>query len=386
MNRQILRTVQCWLLLPLLLSACTSVEDMLPDRRPDYRTTEIANPLEVPPDLTSANLDDTLEVPEPAGGTRLSTYEQTERPADAGSDVVAQVPAGMRIERDGDRRWLVVEQPPDRLWSRIREFWTSNGFPLSRDDARLGIMETEWLENRADIPQGPIRAVLKQFLDFAYSAPTRDRFRVRLERTDEGTAIYLTHYGVEEIITVPGGGRQTASQTDVATWQPRPRDPELEAEMLRRLMLYLGASEERTRQLLASSEQDSDGTRVRLIENDLGQRALVVNRPYDDTWRLVGLALDSQRFVIEDQNRAQGLYQVEYRKTAEITDGDEGLLSRLAFWRDDDPENRPAGPRFRVRLAGQGPQTLVVVHNLQDQVADSTEALALLDSLQQSLQ
>lgn len=384
-------TILLSLLMTLTLSACGSVEDMVPDRRPDYRASKMANPLEVPPDLTTSTIDDTLVVPDlgPSGGSAsLSDYNRERQGGVSvanASETVAIEPAGMHIERAGNRRWLVVDRPPEQLWPRLKEFWTSNGFPLTREDPRVGILETDWLENRADIPDGPVRAVLKQFLDFAYSAPTRDKFRVRLERVDGGSEIYLTHYGVEEIVNTPSG-RATTSQTSYTTWQERPRDPELEAEMLNRLMVYLGASEQRAREQLVDAESGGEQTAARIIENNQGQKALLVQRPYDDAWRLVGLALDSERFVVQDQNRADGLYLVEYR---DDTTGQrsEGLLSKLAFWRDDNPQaTTEPGERFKVRLAGQGPQTLVVVHNLQDRVDNSADGLALLDSLQQAFQ
>jgi outer membrane protein assembly factor BamC len=374
--------------LPLLLVlvACGNVEELVPDRRPDYRTSQIGNPLEIPPDLTTSTIDDSLVVPDlgASGDANLSDYTR-ERQGGTRAEVVAREPEGMRIERSGDRRWLVVDRPPESIWPQVKEFWLSNGFPLSREDPRIGVIETDWLENRADIPDGPVRAVLSRFLDFAYSAPTRDRFLVRLERTSDGTEVFLTHFGVEEIVRTPSG-RATTSQSSFTTWQNRPRDPELEAEMLSRLMVYLGASEQRARQeLTAASESPESRIQTRLIEDSQGNQALLVGRPYDEAWRLVGLALDSERFVVEDQNRAEGLYLVEYRSTTE-GQRSTGLLSTLAFWRDDEMQNIEPGERFKVRLAGQGPQTLVVVHDLQDQVDNSAEGLALLDTLQQAFQ
>ena len=122
-------------------------------------------------------------------------------------------------------------------------FWISNGFALKRDDPTIGIMETDWVENRADIPQDGVRALLKKYLDILYSAPTRDKFRTRLERTADGkrTEVYLSHSGVEEV----AAGGTSASSTNIYIWQRRPPNPELEAEMLNRLTVYLGASEKR---------------------------------------------------------------------------------------------------------------------------------------------
>lgn len=371
-------------ILVLLLAGCT-IDDVIPDRRPDYRKSTSANPLEVPPDLTASTIDDTLIVPElnPSASATLSDYERERQgPLQASSETVLRPSDDFRIERDGDRRWLVVNAEASALWPRIKEFWTSNGFPLSRDDPRIGIMETEWLENRADIPDGPIRAVFKRFLDFAYSAPTRDKFRVRLEPAKTtATEIYLSHYGVEEATSAVSGRVATAQVGSTTIWQNRPRDPELEAEMLNRLMVYLGASEQRAQAALTTPDSADAPIQAELIRNQAGQQALLVNAEYDRAWRLVGLALDTSSFVVEDQNRSQGLYVVEYRANAEDSQR-RGLLSKLAFWRDTEREE---GERYRVRLAGQEGQTLIVIHDTEGNPSETPAAQFILDNIRQAM-
>lgn len=365
------------------LSAC-AVNDLLPDRRPDYKASKVENRLEVPPDLTASTIDDTLVVPEinPTGTATLSAYSNERSPSSGQavlSDAVLRQPPGMRIERAGDKRWLVVNIAPDQAWPQIKEFWTSNGFLLQKEDPRIGIMETDWLENRSDIPDGPIRDLLKRVVDFAYSAPTRDKFRVRLERADNGTEVFLTHYGVQETVTSElgtGTGRRDTSSN--AIWQPRPSDPELEAEMLNRLMVYLGASEQRAQTQIAQPEPSRQATpRARLAQGPQGQKGLVVEEEYGRAWRLVGLALDDTSFVVEDQNRAEGLYMVGYNDP--LNDGSQkGVLSRLAFWKDSPP---PQGVRYQIRLAGRGPETLVVVLDEQGQPDSSPTAEVILESI-----
>jgi outer membrane protein assembly factor BamC len=371
--------------LGLLVSCTFSTENLLPDRRPDYRQSKVLDSLEVPPDLTASTIDDTLLVPEltPSGSANLSDYagERAGGQPAAFSETVLQDQPRVRMERDGQRRWLVAEQPVDALWPRIKEFWVGNGLLLEKEDPRIGIMETRWLENRADIPDGPIRALLGRVMDFAYSAPTRDKFRVRLERVEEGTEVYLTHYGVEEVVR--GGNDRQGGQV---LWQSRPADPELEAEMLNRLMVYLGAAERRTQQQIAqgaaATPAFAQGPRAQLTRVD-GQQALSISESYAGAWRLVGLALDGGNFVVENQNRAQGLYEVEYREFVEESRrgavGGGGFLSGLAFWRDEEPP--PAGTRYKVRLAGQGAQTMVVIQNDQGLPDDSPTAELILTSL-----
>lgn len=370
------------------LAACsTRFDSVLPDRRPDYRQSTLTRPLEVPPDLTSSTIDDTLMVPEidPAGSASLSTYA-SERGGVAGTPIqtaqaVLPPQPGITVMQDGDRRWLVVAAPPEQVWPRVREFWTSNGFNLKREDPTIGIMETDWMENRADIPEDGIRRVLKRFLDMAYSAPTRDRFRIRLERSPDGqnTEVYLSHSGVEEVAV----GGASASATNTFIWQQRPPSPELEAEMLNRLTVYLGASERRAETQLARAETPTTGPRSRLVEQG-GETRLIVDEEYSRAWRLVGLALDGGNYAVEEQSRSQGLYVVEYRDPLleNQKPGEGGFFSRLAFWRDE-AKVPPPGTRYRIRLAGQGQQTVVVVRDASDQPTDSASARQVLEAVQQ---
>lgn len=358
-----------------LLVAC-SVDSIIPDRRPDYRKSQVVKPLELPPDLTASTIDETLVVPElnPTGTASFSDYA-SERPSGnrvATSETVLLEPEGMHLERDGDRYWLVVEQDPAKVWSAVKDFWISNGLLLKKEDPRLGIIETEWIENRADIPAGPIRSLLSQVIDFAYSAPTRDKFRVRLERVDDATEVYLTHYGVEESIRSDAPFGQDAS--NVAIWQSRPRDPELEAEMLKRLMVHLGASEKRAETEVAEAPEPAKA-RARLV--GAGDPMMIIDENYSLAWRLVGLALDSSNFLVQDQNRAQGLYLVEYRDPLKEST-EKGLLSKLAFWKDEPP---PEGVRYQVRLAGRGPRTVLLVYDADGQPENSPTTRRILTSL-----
>ncbi|MBL8260580.1 MAG: outer membrane protein assembly factor BamC [Candidatus Competibacteraceae bacterium] len=375
--------------LAALAGCSTKFDTLLPDRRPDYRKSTLSQPLEVPPDLTASTIDDTLVVPElnPAGSASLSAYASerggtARQPQARAAEAVLPAQTGIRLEQAGNQRWLVISAPADQVWPRVREFWTSNGFALKRDDPTIGIMETDWVENRADIPQDGVRAVLKRYLDILYSAPTRDRFRVRLERAADGgsTEVYLSHSGVEEVAA--GGGGASTSSTYI--WQRRPSDPELEAEMLKRLTVYLGASEKRA-EVEQAKAGPAAGPRVRLNEQG-GETQLIVGEDYSRAWRLVGLALDSSSYAVEEQNRGQGLYVVEYRdpELENQKSGDKGWLSKMAFWRGK-PDAPPAGTRYRVRLAGQSGQTVVVVRDSADQPDRSAGARQVLDALQRTI-
>lgn len=334
----------------LTVTACTTSGSIIPDRRPDYKATVTRDSLEVPPDLTSSTIDDTLVVPElgPAGTATYSDYarERGGTQVQATDADLLLEPQGVRVEREDQNRWLVVNAPPERVWNRLKQFWTDAGFALEVENPTTGVMETQWAENRADIPDGTVRGAIGGALGFLYSAPTRDKFRTRIEpgETPGSTDVYVTHYGVREV---------QRGEYEVV-WEARPRDPGLEAEMLRRMMVSIGVSEERALALL--SEQSPAGqSRASLQQGPDGRPYLQLERDYATSWRLVGIALDENGFPVQDGDSSTGVYSVRYQDPLE-GQRSEGLLSSLAFWREDEPDR----DLYQVQITGVGPERSTV--------------------------
>ena len=222
----------------LALSGCTVLEG----DKIDYKSAGKAPTLDVPPDLTQLAKDSRFAV---AGNAVTASSFKPAAGVPAGSTALATL-GDVRIERIGNQRWLVVNRPPEALWQPVNDFWKESGFLMSSSQASLGIMETDWAENRAKIPQDFIRSTLGKVLDGLYSSGERDRFRTRLESSSSGgTEIFISHRGMLEVY-----GDAGKSST---VWQARPADPELEAEMLRRLMVRLGASQEQSKAVQAAT-------------------------------------------------------------------------------------------------------------------------------------
>lgn len=281
----------------LALDACSSLET----DKVDYRSAAKAPTLTVPPDLTQLSKDTRYSVVD--GGVSASGYQAGQAAAAAKTTVANLSLNDVRIERLGNQRWLVVNRPAEKLWEPVKEFWTDNGFLLAMDQSDLGIMETDWAENRAKIPQDFIRNSLGKIFDSLYSTGERDRFRTRLERSADGTTeIFISHRGVIEVYT---SANRDQNQT---VWQPRPTDPELEAEFLRRLMVKLGSTPEQAKALVAGGVTKSIATASTVN----GQPALLLQEGFDRAWRRVGLALDRTGFTVEDRDRKQGIYFVRY--------------------------------------------------------------------------
>ncbi|MBI5937620.1 MAG: outer membrane protein assembly factor BamC [Betaproteobacteria bacterium] len=350
-------TVLAVLLATVVFGGCSFVES----KKIEYKSAGSLPTLEVPPDLILPGSDKRYVVPDttPKGSATYSAYsaERGVQKPSADSAVLPSVDK-VGVERAGSQRWLVVRMPAQEVWPVVKEFWQEMGFVIGLELPDAGVLETDWAENRARIPQDPIRNLLGKVLDSVYSTAERDKFRTRLEPGEKGTEIYISHRGMYEVYEgTVAGGDQGGGRT---VWQPRPADPELEAEMLRRLMARFGVEDARARTLLADKPAEP---RAGKAQGQDGSPVLNTPDGFDRAWRRVGLALDRIGFAVEDRNRAGGVYYVRYADAdAAGTAKEKGFLSKLAFWSSDDA--KVLSQRYRIRVAEKAGQSEVSV--LQD--------------------
>jgi outer membrane protein assembly factor BamC len=368
----------------LSLSACSTATDLLEGKRIDYKSAGQLPTLEIPPDLTTPARDNRYVVPDTGkSSATLSGYQadraQQLKTGNINAGVLPTIEK-MRIERSGAQRWLVVAEPPEKLWPLVRDFWQENGFLISVSVPEAGVMETDWAENRAKIPQDWIRSMLGKLVEQIYSTAERDKFRTRLERTEDGgTEIYVSHRGMIEVIA---NANQRAVQADTQSiWQQRTPDPDLEAEFLRRLMVRLGTQEERAKQMVATSTQAP--ARAAIQAGIGGFETLEVFEPFDRAWRRVGLALDRVGFTVEDRDRQKGQYFVRYADTDALDmarkDSEKGLLSKLAFWKTNDPTVKAEQYRVHIRqFAGKSVVQILTKDGAQANTQTTRRIVALL--------
>jgi len=320
------------------LSACTALET----DKVDYRGTAKAPPLDIPPDLTQLSKDSRYSV---VGGAVSASGYQAGQSSTNKTGIAAVSVGDVSIERSGNQRWLVVKRPAEKLWEPVKDFWQENGFLLAMDQSNLGIMETDWAENRAKIPQDAIRATLGKLLDSLYSTGERDKFRTRLERNTNGdTEIFISHRGMVEVYST--------ERKDTTVWQPRAVDPELEAEFLRRLMVKLGVSQEQVKALVAGGMSKSTAT----VATENGQPVVRIEESFDRAWRRVGLALDRTGFTVEDRDRKQGIYFVRYVPSTN-ENSEPGFFSKLFSGSSKDKE----ASKFQIAVRSKGEVTTVSV-------------------------
>lgn len=363
----------------LVLGGCSYIEP----KKIDYKSAGTLPSLEVPPDLILPSGDKRFAVPDtaPKGSATFSAYsaERGGQQLARSSEVLPMIDK-VSINRSGSQRWLVVQLPPQEVWPVVKDFWQEMGFLINLELPDAGVIETDWAENRAKIPQDAIRNFLGKVIDSVYSTAERDKFRTRLETSADGksTEIYVSHRGMFEVFEgTVGGGDQGTGRT---VWQPRPADPELEAEMLRRLMVRFGVEEARAKSMLADKAFEPRASKIQGAD---GVAMLSIPEGFDRAWRRVGLALDRVGFAVEDRDRAAGIYYVRYADPDAGSKKEKGFLSKLAFWSSDD--SKALSQRYRVRVAEKGDASQVVVLEESGQPLKSETAQRIINLLYEQL-
>jgi outer membrane protein assembly factor BamC len=349
----------------LTLAGCGSMS--MENKRVDYKAAAVKVPsLEVPPDLTVPAAEDHYIIPD--GGGTVANYSDFAKGTSQGQiSSVLPESRSVRLERSGAQRWLAVDDKAENLWPTIKAFWQENGFVIKTDDPRAGIIETDWAENRAKIPKTGLRSVLGKVMDGLYDSGERDMYRVRLERSKDGnsTEIYLTQYGKEEVLS---------ADKSITTWQSRPNDPELETSMLQMLMTRLGGAEAQAKERASSAQGAVLAPRLQTLAN--GSKIILLSEPFDRSWRAVGLALEHEGFVVEDKDRANGVYFLRIQEEAK----EKGLLDKMAFWRNEESA-KPA--RYQVTVHEVNGGCEVAANNGNGESNSSTQRI--IDGLYKAL-
>lgn len=331
----------------LLLVGCSMSDGFREVTSIDYKSASKGPPLDIPPDLIKPRGDERFTIPDrPASGTTYSDFSR-ERAAErtapaAGAPVVLPQQKGLRIERQGSQRWLVVDQPPEKVWPVVRDFWSEAGFELRLESPETGIMETDWAEKRAKVPDSWVRNQLSRVLNSLYSTGERDKFRTRLELSGQSTEVFVSHRGMIEELSGP--------QKTSTVWVQRPSDPELEAEFLRRLMLRFGPagrdvtpSQASLGMPAAAGSAASVPERARIVELD-GRQVVMLQERFDRSWRQVGLALDRSGFTVEDRDRSTGAFFVRYVDPEQEAKA-RGMIDRVF---GTGPKKDLTGRRYRI--------------------------------------
>jgi outer membrane protein assembly factor BamC len=331
----------------LLATACGSVLDT---DKLNYKTEgddKKAAPLEVPPDLTKLERSKRYQLPDGSISAKTLNSDKA-TPNESGTSPLKL--ADIQIKKSGNQVWLEVSRTPEVLWPQVKDFWSESGFTFAKEDPKLGFMETDWAENRAKLPQDFIRRNLGKVIDSLYSTGERDKFRISIERTpDNKSEIYISHRGLIEVYA------DTLSRRVV--WQPRPTDPALEKEFLRRLMIKLDPNRGNGDSTLEATIQAKPSASSLNTVN--GKPTVTFSQGFDIAWRRVGSTLDRNGFTVEDRDRKQGVYFVRYVETE--ADNEPGFFSRI-FSRSK-PFQAPQQFRIKIQSSSEQQSTISILNS-----------------------
>jgi len=341
-------------IISIFLSGCFSNEEVKPSEKElgnlkiNYYSNKSVTSLEIPPDLTS---------PEMQNAFRLSEFvsDVKENYVDFSNDSQDKVkvltnPVGIIVKKYGQMRWLEIDKSPEEVWILAREFLKSQGFSLEKDNKKTGILETNFLENRPDIPEtslGFIRSLLGRALDQQYTFASVDKYRIRIEPLENSTktSLFLSLTSLEEMIDPRIDDPQRYGET---AWKYREKDLILETEMLYRLMVYLGGDDAKAKILEAKDEKNVNAT---VMDSINGYAKLVFNLDTLDTWDRMSWAIDQNNIDIEDKDIKEKAFYIVSVRTA-----DKGIMSRLFG-------DEPLKKTFQLVLKSTGPRTTEVYFN-----------------------
>uniref|UniRef100_UPI0034DEAF52 outer membrane protein assembly factor BamC n=1 Tax=Candidatus Thiodubiliella endoseptemdiera TaxID=2738886 RepID=UPI0034DEAF52 len=298
-------------------------KDGLGARDIQYYSNKTVTSLEIPPDLTKPSSQNAFKLSEYVKNIEEDTISFSKNDS-IGNKVskVLTTPSSVEIKKVGQIRWLVVDKKPEIVWNLARSFFKSHGFSIKKTNKKIGVMETDFLENRPEIPDqsiGLIRSMLRKAIKARYALPIVDKYRIRMEPIADGkkTEVHLTLNSMEEVITNEGGDSENT------IWQVRPKDASLETEMLYRFMIYLGGDHAKAREQIAAAKKKKQSN-VKLVDGIGGYAKLQFSLSKYDTWENIGWALDQLNIDVEDKDVKEGSFYVNVAK-----EKDKGVFSLL---------------------------------------------------------
>lgn len=398
-----------------LVAGCSSPTPGKIDYRSDAKAKQAS--LAVPPNMLDESADQ-RSLPPQGGETSLSALKQVqaEAPPPDQTQVLPQVP-GMHIQRDGTESWLVIDnRTPDQVWPQVRRFWQEQGFLLVVDQRDKGVMETDWNETHPKINDGLIRNTLSWATGNSYVTAERNKYRTRLETSPTGgTYIFISQKGLSEQLT--------GTNNDTSKWEPKPNDPALETEYLKRLMMTLARAKpgvpdaqiaaeadakpnagaaNATNATSASSKAPDAAAAAIAAQNAaaVGQSTsgsassgntpggqytsteLTLSEPYDRAWLRVGVALDRANFTVDDRDRSKGIYYLRYVDPKDMTSAEQGFWSQLFHGHKDKVAKQY---KLNVRAVTEN-QTRVAVVDDNGQIDASQPAREIMNLVVEQLQ
>ncbi|MEM6708676.1 MAG: outer membrane protein assembly factor BamC [Pseudomonadota bacterium] len=318
-------------LLVALIGGCGWLRDdkgVFVDRRDDYLNADENPDLVVPGDFGVEQLGDPFPIPPTPEQNNPEFFPYRPPLPDAiyGDDSAETV----RIQRLGERRWLVVPELPATLWPKVKQFFAENGVAVAAESPEAGRIDTEWLllENRGyrDI----VRTLLLEARDES-SVPateTAERLILRVEQgiRDRTAEVHLRHQRVLPDRVAAAG----PSPLDIGP--VRSDDQGSESELLAELGAYVAAKvSEQSFSMVGQSITTQPKAILQRL--DTGSPALRLNLDEERAWATVGQALTNAEIDIEASDAESLEYEISL-KEEDLTGEKPGFFARTFSFGD----------------------------------------------------
>ena len=287
----------------------------------NYYADKTVKSLVVPPDLTKPNVQNSFRVSEFVSDINetIIDFSGSEKTKDEVTKILEKN-SEISVQRSGQRRWLLVNKDSDLLWETTKNFLKQQGFNIKKSDKKIGIIETEFLENYPEIPEqslGFFRSFLSKSLTARYTLPIIDKYRVRIEPVNENqTEIHLSLFSMQEKLAKSGNVESTI-------WETYDKDVALETEMLYRLMVFISGDQVGSREKILAAKEDRKIT-AEVLDNFNGYAKLRINASILDAWDNISWALDQLNIDIEDKDIKEKSFYINTVRTSDI-----GFMSKL---------------------------------------------------------
>jgi len=327
-----IRIITSYIFIVFFLNGCLSQETKqtikenrveLGDIKINYYSDKSVTSLEIPPDLTKPAYENSFRLSEYVSDINRNIVNLTNKEKlEEQKHEVLTVPSDIQVKKSGTRRWLVVDKSPDLIWDLSRQFLKEQGFVIKKSNKKIGVMETDFLENKPEIPaksMGFIRAALQSTIDnVSYTLPSVDSYKIRIEPTESGqkSEVHLSVSSMAEVITGTG-------KDETTLWQSKERDIALENQMLYQLMLYLGGDSANAREKIINAQEEGKIT-VSLADGINGYAKLQFKLNLIDTWDNMSWALSNLNVNLEDKDLKEKTFYIQVARTA-----DKGIMSKI---------------------------------------------------------
>ena len=326
-----IRIITSFIFIVFFLNGCLSEEQKqtikenrveLGDVKINYYSDKSLTSLEIPPDLTSPSYENSFRLSEFVRNVNPNVVNLTNNDLDKEPKKILVAPTDILVKKSGNRRWLIVDKAPDLVWDLSKQFLKEKGFVIKKSNRKIGIMETDFLENKPKVPaksMGLIRSFFESQIDnVSYTLPVVDSYKVLLEPIDSGTKtqVNLSIFSMAEVIS--GSGKN-----ETTFWQASEKNFALETEMLYSLMVYLGGESASAREKLLDAREDGKVS-VELKDGFNGYAKLVFKLNLLDTWDNMSWAITESNLELEDKDLKERAFYIKTART-----DDKGIMSKL---------------------------------------------------------